>query len=651
MRWSRWVDHFPLWVALGAAASTQIYDPGELAVMALPLTAAALVEALRWDLGRLQRWLEVGAVLFFLGDLAQGRGVFPVAIHTLFLLAGLRLALPREAAQRRQLVLMGFLLFLTTAVSTTDLAFLAWALAWMGCAALALLQLSWEASASLRRGVPSRPPYGRVPAWVGGSLLLGAGFFLLLPRLHAGFRPTAFLGASPSLSRAGLGDDLDLGAGGPIAPNPEVVLRISPPQGGDPASLRGLDLLPGVVLEAVEGSRWTVSDYTPSETLRGSRSPEEPLKAEFLFAPTSRGILTLPYGTVALAPPGLPLRRGHGGSVRWRYPRARPVPLEIAWQPAAALPQEPRLPARRLERLLQMGPEHEAARRGSLRMAPGILSTPDLARTLTGALRRFRYTLDNPSGQAESPLEDFLERSQAGHCEYFASAMALMLRARGVPARVVNGYRLGPWIPEGGYFRVSQDQAHSWVEYWHEGRWWPADPTPASEADGEGGPATLGALSRWLDALRYRWDRHVVRFSDADQQAGLSWLQTLVLGWEWRWKAPPAALAWALGFAAAAWAAWRTRHLWRRDPPGPASIRILRPLLSRTRHLAPPSSGETARAWLARLAVLRPERRAPLEELAAAVETEAYGGEATPAPALARAEAEAWRGWRPEPSR
>ena len=169
---------------------------------------------------------------------------------------------------------------------------------------------------------------------------------------------------------------------------------------------------------------------------------------------------------------------------------------------------------------------------------------------LERALRQFRYTLDNPSGQAANPLEDFLERTQAGHCEYFASAMALMLRARGVPARVVNGFRLGPWIPEGGYFRVSQDQAHSWVEYWDQGRWHVADPTPAGAGQGpRGRPLGLGILTRWLDTLRYHWDRHVVRFSDQDQVAGLSWLQARIQGWEWRWKAPPAGLSWGLAAA------------------------------------------------------------------------------------------------------
>ncbi|BDU68889.1 transglutaminase [Geothrix oryzae] len=649
MRGARWIDHLPLWVALGAAASTGLYDLGELVGMALPLIAAALVELLRWNLRRHQRWLEVGALVFFLADLARGRGVFPVAIHTLFLLAGLRLALPREISHRRQLVLMGFLLLLTAAVSTTSLSFLAWALAWFGAAALALLQQSWEVSSSLRRGAFSRPPYGLVPLWLAGALLLGAGFFLSLPRLNTGFRPP-FLGSTAALAQAGLSDQLDLAGGGPIAPNPEVVLRIAPPPGTDPSRLQGLELLHGVALESLEGDHWTPSKLTPSDAFFVPRRGPGALQAEFLFTPSTHGILALPYGLSGLSPAGLPLRRAEGGSLRWRFPRVRPMPMEVAWNPATAEPSEPQLSLRRLEHLVELGPGQDVVRRWSLRLAPGILPAPELARVLERALRGFRYTLDNPSGKAARPLEDFLERTQAGHCEYFASAMAQMLRARGVPARVVNGYRLGPWIPEGGYFRVSQDQAHSWVEYWDQGRWHRADPTPAAVGSTSGGQA-LSTLSRWFDALTYHWDRYIVRFSDQDQQAGFSWIQSRVEGWEWRWKAPPAALSWGVGLLALAWTAWRTRGLWRPRPPGPGRIRALHPLLARTRRVAPPMAGETARVWLGRLAALRPERKTPLTKLADAVEAEAYAGRSSAASTLAKAEAAIWRGWRGPTSR
>ncbi len=648
VRWSPWSDHLPLWVALGASISTGSYEPGELVLMAVPLVAAAVVEQLRWDVSRHHRWLEIGALLFFLGDLARGHGIFPVAIHTLFILAGVRLALPREPTHRRQLLLMSFMLFLTTAIGTTDVWFLAWTLAWAWAATLALLQQSWEPSAALRRGALARPPYARVPLWVGTALLFGSGFFVIMPRLSLGLRPGAFFGAR-TLGQAGLGEQLDLSGGGPIEPNPEVALRIEPPAGvkvaTEPRWARGLELLRGITLESVKGLRWEPSDLTPPPSFAPS-SGIGAQRAEFNYAPSPHGILVLPAGVTRLEPPELPITFGPGGSRRWRFPRGRTSPVTVTWNATPSDPREPRLSPRRLDLLTQLEPGHEAARRASLRFAPGILPTPQLAQTLEKALRGFGYTQDNPSGKAANPLADFLDHTQAGHCEYFASAMALMLRARGVPARVVNGYRLGPWIPEGGYFRVSQNEAHSWVEYWYEGRWRTSDPTPQGSAGATSGSRGLGFAERWLDALRYRWDRHVVRFSDQDQLVGLSWIQVQFQGWEWRWKAPSQRQVWALGLAALAWVLWRTRNHWWLVPEGPGRIRALVPLLARTRGTVPPGPGDTARTWLLRLGALRPERMEALVLLADAVDAEAYGRENTEASVLARAEASVWRGWK-----
>ena len=649
VKWSRWGDHLPVWVAWGATASTG-QEPGDLLLMALPLLAALLVEGLRRDISGLHRWLEVGALLFFLGDLARGQGVLAVALHTLFLLAGLRLALPREITQRRQLLLISFLLFLATAIGTTDLLFLLWALLWAGVATMALLQQSWEASAGLRRGASTPPPYARVPLWIAAALVFGIGFFVIMPRLSLGLRGGLAFGALRGMGQAGLGEQLDLSTGGPIEPNPEVALRIEPSPGthsaANPQWATGIELLRGITLESVHGLRWEPSDFTPP--IRPYPAQTKWVRqADFLYTPSPHGILVLPTGVARWDPPELQVFRAPGTSLRWRFPRARTVPVTVYWSPQVAGTPEPQLYHQRLANLTRLEPEHEAARRASFRFAPGILPTPQLVLALETGLRGFAYTLDNPSGKAPNPLQDFLERSQAGHCEYFASAMALMLRARGIPARVVNGYRLGPWIPEGGYFRVSQNEAHSWVEYWSEGRWFTSDPTPTSSSLASAGASNMGVLGRWLDTLRFRWDRYVVRFSDQDQLGGLSWLQTQLQGWEWKWKAPPRQLSFLLATLALAWTLWRTRHLWRPVPEGPGRIRALAPLLARTRRTAPPLGGETARAWLLRLASLRPERHEALNRLAQAIDREAYGQERGEATSLASAEALAWRGWRP----
>jgi hypothetical protein len=176
-----------------------------------------------------------------------------------------------------------------------------------------------------------------------------------------------------------------------------------------------------------------------------------------------------------------------------------------------------------------------------------------------------------------------------------------------------------------------------------------ADPTPAAPTGAGSSYAGLGTLSRWLDALSYRWERYVVRFSDEDQQAGFTWLQERWQGWEWHWKRPPAGFSWTLAGLVLAWAAWRTRDYWRPLPEGPGRIRALRPLLMAVRRSSVPRPGDTARAWLLHLAHQRPERGAALQQLADAIDADAYGHGNVTASTLAKAEAAAWRGWKPGP--
>src|SRR5205814_260813 len=79
------------------------------------------------------------------------------------------------------------------------------------------------------------------------------------------------------------------------------------------------------------------------------------------------------------------------------------------------------------------------------------------------------------------PLLDFLFRQKLGYCTYFASAMAMVARAHGVPARLVAGYRVSEWSPVGGEFVVREKNAHAWVEAWVGGEWRTYDPTPMTE--------------------------------------------------------------------------------------------------------------------------------------------------------------------------
>ena len=101
----------------------------------------------------------------------------------------------------------------------------------------------------------------------------------------------------------------------------------------------------------------------------------------------------------------------------------------------------------------------------------------------------FRYT-DHPSVFGPAPLVGFVAETRAGYCQYFAGAMALMLRYLGVPARVAVGFSSGSYDAKTGVWTVTDHDAHAWVEVWFRGYGWlPFDPTPSA------GRPELGELS------------------------------------------------------------------------------------------------------------------------------------------------------------
>jgi len=133
---------------------------------------------------------------------------------------------------------------------------------------------------------------------------------------------------------------------------------------------------------------------------------------------------------------------------------------------------------------------------------------------------RFRYSLEAaeiPAGV--DPVEDFLFDRQRGHCEYFASALALMLRATGVPSRLVSGFQGGTLNQLTGQFMVQQRHAHAWVEAWIGGRWVTLDPTPATRGEMlRGMQRDRGLLRDAGDVVERGWRRYVVELSLAQQQ-------------------------------------------------------------------------------------------------------------------------------------
>ena len=167
-----------------------------------------------------------------------------------------------------------------------------------------------------------------------------------------------------------------------------------------------------------------------------------------------------------------------------------------------------------------------------------------------------------------------------GHCEYFASAMAVMLRTLGIPSRLVTGFQSGTWNPISEALVVRTSDAHSWVEAWLPGRGWTTfDPTPPDP--NPRGATIFSRLSLWADAAETFWQDWVLGY-DPNRQATLAermerssrflstrWIDRIANA-ERRWKA--AVMHWsrrygteALGMSAACSVAlWITPPLWRR---------------------------------------------------------------------------------------
>ena len=138
----------------------------------------------------------------------------------------------------------------------------------------------------------------------------------------------------------------------------------------------------------------------------------------------------------------------------------------------------------------------------------------DRAAAIQSYLRNnFQYTLDPPAIEPEDPVGSFLFRSKSGYCEYFAAAMAVMLRTLNVPSRLVNGFQTGSYNRIGKDFVVRARDAHSWVEVYFTGYGWiPFDPTPADPH-----PVLPGEWDDYVDTAALFWNEWIINYDFGHQ--------------------------------------------------------------------------------------------------------------------------------------
>lgn len=146
----------------------------------------------------------------------------------------------------------------------------------------------------------------------------------------------------------------------------------------------------------------------------------------------------------------------------------------------------------------------------------------DKARAVEHYLQtNFGYTLEQKAGGSQ-PLADFLFNVREGHCEYFASAMAVMLRTQGIATRIVNGFHGGEYNDAADVTVVRQRNAHAWVEVYFPGEdaWVTFDPTPSSGDGGVGAnTGIVGTMSKYLEAFETIWIQYFVAYDNQGQRS------------------------------------------------------------------------------------------------------------------------------------
>jgi transglutaminase-like putative cysteine protease len=492
--------------------------------------------------------------LIFLGE-----GMLALGLELAGVLQVIKLFQRRFAKDHQQIQVLAFLHLIAATILSTGLeyalVFFAYVLLVPWMFALTHLRTEIEAHYAAegagdegRRAVDKVLASRRIAGWrflfATASLAIPlffatAAFFLLFPRVGMGFLS---FGDGAGRQMAGFSGEVELGGFGVIRTDPTVVLRVLPDPGeADPNESPNRSFrLRGTSFDRYEGARWSRTPERPRRVTpqlgtfslqRQSRGREARL--QIVLDAIEPPVLFFPIGTVGLELPprveggidvqrqlvrgrGLDVRYLDGDGLQQRYTAIhepdRPFDVEELSPEDRALYVQlpPDLSARVRELAVRLAGEGDDRTRAR-RVEAWLRDSGELA-----------YSLEQPDTTGRDPLDVFLFEARRGHCEYFSTALAILLRSVDIPARNVTGFVGGTFNPYGDYYAIRQGDAHSWVEAHVDGRWETFDPTPP--ARGEVAPADAGffaSLDAFVDALRTSWDDDVVGYDLRRQVEGL----------------------------------------------------------------------------------------------------------------------------------
>jgi transglutaminase-like putative cysteine protease len=623
-----------LWTAaivVGASAPHwQSVAPWIPLLLAVAIAWRLAASAFRWRVP--PRWLRLLiAVGAFLGVLVGYRTLNGIEAGTALLTVMIALKFLESQSQRDQLVVVMISYFLTFASLLTDRGPLS--VLYVGLVAwvttVALLQLG-------RRG--ELKPYRAMGA-LSARLLLHAVpimvvLFLLFPRLPG---PLWGLPGSTSSGATGLGDTMSPGDITTLGLSDEIAFRAHF-EGPVP---RARDLYwRGPSLVNFNGRTWSIQQGTR----RGERVADS---LSFSGEPYSYNVMLEPTGRPWAFALDMPARWSSDANLRmgsdyqlgtfFSGPRTRRLDYRVT----SYVEYAAREPLTATERTMFSALPADSSPRARALATSWLFDQPDGAVVVERALdylrsQPFTYTLSPPALGAQ-PVDEFLFDTREGFCEHFASALTVLLRAAGLPARVVLGYQGGEYNAAGDYHIVRQSDAHAWTEVWLEDAGWirvdgvavvaPERVAAGFGLGGEGGrAATLaGVRTSWMrraalvwDAVNTGWRTWVVGYGPEFQRA---LLDSLGLDDLRRRQRSLVLLGLAVGAAAVsllilgAYLAWRNRPRTKRDRAARSFAAFAREVARR--NVAKLGPAEAPSAFGLRAAEALPSAAAAIDEIVA----------------------------------
>lgn len=549
-RFFQWSLFLLLVTGFVALAGTGKLDFPSLALVVPALLLRGYFLVFQKDVLLPERWTSYLTIIYFAFYAADylylSRSFVGATVHMVLFSLVVKIFSVRRYRDLVYLIALSFMMVLAAAVLTVDTVFL------LTFALFSLVAMATFVSMEMRRSekgwavahVPARRDRELNRSLAGTSILLCvltlAGsvlIFLILPRLNSGGYLRNF--GIQSEMATGFSQDVRLGGIGQIQRSNAVVMHVQVLSGKLPADAKWR----GVALAHFDGQRWWNSPQNLPVFHGEVNSPLNITQsaAAVFYSPTAPQLLpTLRY-RVIMEPVGLsifflapiPMRvEGNYRAVAIQsdgtvfnsdganvgvYTAEADTRNPKHWIADSTSSDYPALVRRLYLPLRRLDPRIPALARA---ITASSRSNYDRARDIeTYLTSNYGYTLELP-GAKPDPLAYFLFERKKGHCEYFASAMAVMLRTLGIPARVVNGFRGGEFNDLTGSYIVRERDAHSWVEaYFPEFGWATFDPTPAStNPPPEGGWARLAL---YMDAASAIWREWVINY-DFSHQVRLS---------------------------------------------------------------------------------------------------------------------------------